>query len=84
MFRPEVLYWKTENPEYFSCDNFHTFIACVETAEGHKTYFYGIPIKEKPGLVKVSGVGFVCSTITFLSCYLNGSLMLVCVCENEL
>jgi len=54
VLRPEAIYWKARNPDLFSCDNFHTFIAYVKTEGGLYTYFYGIPIKEYPGLVKVT------------------------------
>jgi len=50
-----VLYWKAENPEDFSCENFHTFICCEEQpVEGAENDYYGLPVKEYPGLVKVS------------------------------
>ena len=43
------MYWKARNPEHFLKENFPTFIAC--SAEGFD--YYGLPIHEYPGLVKV-------------------------------
>ena len=44
--RTEVLYWKVDYPESFSCTNFPA-VAC------YTNLIYGIPILEYPGLVKV-------------------------------
>ena len=47
--RAEVLYWRAEHPEHYSPDVFPTF--GMYDATHHP--FYGLPIFEYPGLVKV-------------------------------
>ena len=49
VIRTEAVYWRADNPEHFSKENFPTFIACSK--EGSD--YYGLPIHEYPGLVKV-------------------------------
>lgn len=50
VIRTEAVYWKTDTPEDYSKENFPVFIAHYSDNESH---FYGIPIHEYPGLVKV-------------------------------
>ena len=47
----KVLYWKVDTPEDFSKENFPAFLGYVP--EDGARYFYGLPIHEYPGLVKV-------------------------------
>ena len=50
MVRSEVNYWKVDNPAVFSPDNFPVFIGYGEGGP----HFYGLPIEEYPGLLKVA------------------------------
>ncbi len=47
----ESLYWKVEDPQRYSADNFPTIIGYGNESDLH---FYGTPILEYPGLLKVS------------------------------
>lgn len=49
VLRTELVYWQTKRPEDFSKENFPVFIACDED----RNNFYGTPIHEYPGLIKV-------------------------------
>ena len=53
ILRAEVLYWKVDSPEDYSPKNFPVLMARY-TEGGHLHLFYGLPIHEYPGLVKVS------------------------------
>ena len=50
MLDTEAAYWKTDVPEHFSKENCPIFIA--QSLE-HDCHFYGMPIQEYPGLIKV-------------------------------
>jgi sarcosine oxidase/L-pipecolate oxidase len=46
--KAEVLYWKVNESKYFSTDNFPVFICNYDSF-----HFYGTPILEYPGLIKI-------------------------------
>ena len=50
VIRTEAVYWKAETPENFSKENFPVF--SVESS-ALVCDFYGLPIHEYPGLIKV-------------------------------
>jgi sarcosine oxidase/L-pipecolate oxidase len=49
--RSELNFWKVEDPAVFTPDKFPVFIGY--TSDDHETHFYGLPIHEYPGLLKV-------------------------------
>ena len=52
--KAEVFYWKVDKPEVFSSGNFPTFWnSPPAVVEGRPTLFYGLPVHEYPGLIKV-------------------------------
>ena len=53
MVRTEALYWKVDQPVHYSWENFPTFIHYTEHEDPYQ-HFYGLPISEYPGLVKVN------------------------------
>lgn len=52
IMRPEVYYWKVENPSAFSSTKFPVFIIHASILDGEE--FYGIPSHEYPGCIKIS------------------------------
>ena len=48
--RTEVLYWKVSRPEAYSPSRFPSFIGHMGD---YKEEFYGIPVNEYPGMLKV-------------------------------
>ena len=54
--KAEVFYWKVEDPKAFSPKEFPTFWHCppFPVDRGAHTRYYGIPVFEYPGLIKVS------------------------------
>ncbi len=56
VLRTEALYWQASNPEDYSCHNFPSFLCYVDSEDGSYKDFYGVPIKEYPGLIKVFAI----------------------------
>ena len=50
MYRIEVNYWKVDDPILFAPGAFPTFLYADKANE----FYYGLPIEEYPGLLKVS------------------------------
>ena len=70
MIRTEAVYWKADTPENFSKENFSVFIAMSMSLKDFD--FYGIPIHEYPGLVKVKTRPCVVGDVQRELSYLNG------------
>jgi hypothetical protein len=52
--KAEVPYWRVEDPEHFSIGSFPVFkVANMMDKENIQQFFYGLPILEYPGLLKV-------------------------------
>ena len=54
VLRIEVHYWMVDKPEAFSADIFPTFKGEYQVHGAEDVRFYGLPIIEYPGLLKVS------------------------------
>ena len=67
VIRTELVYWQTKRPENFSKENFPVFIG----KDGDDNY-YGTPIHEYPGLIKVwlwySALVY-CEILTMMRCW---------------
>lgn len=50
VLRTAAFYWKVDSPEHYSKENFPVFISY---ASANEFDFYGLPIHEYPGLVKI-------------------------------
>ena len=50
----EFQYWKVESPKDFSLDNFPIFVYQGISGRVRQSLFYGIPIYEYPGILKLS------------------------------
>ena len=65
IWRTEALYWSAENPEHFAAEKFPTFLYINE-----EEYFdfYGLPINEYSGLLRVNDIQ-ICLVLTAMFIY---------------